>query len=116
MKGFSRTPGTDRTSRGSAVVYRKPAGKPTFKGTAAPRPRKKKVLVLTLICDRLFSRREKITAKGRRTTSRDTSRPSFTRVFPEFIGQQIVLAHPFERSLAVLPPNVRAWLITNYYV
>lgn len=116
MKGFSRAPGTFKTNRGLAVVYCKPAGKFTFKGLATPRARRKKVLVLTLICDRLFSRREKITPKGRRTTHRDTSRPSFTRLFPQYIGQLIILDCPFKSSLATLPPSVRAWLTANYYV
>lgn len=116
MRDFTRTPGTFRTNRGAAVVYRKPAGKPTFKGTVAPRHRQKKFLRLTLICDRLFPRREKITPKGKRITYRDTSLPSFTRLFPQYTGQNVILDHPFNRSLGLLPADVRAWLIANFYV
>lgn len=101
---------------GFGIVYRKPAGKPKFKGVLPPRRRTKKNLVITLICDRLFARHTRpVGKKGKRRIVND-SRPSFTRVFPRYVGQRIVISSPIRRSLSRLPYDVRTWLIENYYV
>jgi len=111
MKNFERY--SKSVKFGSGIVYRKPVGRPSFRGKPAPKPRKGTASIL-LICDKMSERTLKnYGTRGRSITKKHNK---FTDIFPQYAGGKIMLKSPFPSSFAKLPFPVQCWLMTNLYV
>lgn len=115
MKGFAQHSGSLRI--GSASVYRKPAGKTTFKGKVKKRKTTKRNITITLFCDKLKARRiTRENKAGKIFYKNDSRQPRFVETFPEYAGKKIKVRTSAHKILDTFPPKAEAWLKENFHI